>query len=62
MEIFGSLFTLLLQQEEAAEAALTLVSNAVVLAVDAHGALLGGTLRHPVLDLMEGGRRVRVQT
>lgn len=53
-----SLLALPLQQEVATKAALTLVPHTVVLATHTHGILFCGTLRHPVLNLMKGKRRV----
>lgn len=52
-----SLVTLSLQQEVATEAALTLVPHTVVLAIHTHSILFCGTLRHPVLNLLEGQRK-----
>lgn len=51
------LLTLPLQQEVATEAALTLVADAVVLAVHTHGVLLCGPLGHPFLNLFEKQRQ-----
>lgn len=53
-----SLHTNPLQQEVAAEAALTLVPNTVVLAVHTHSVLLRRTLRHPFLNLLEKRRQI----
>lgn len=52
-----SLLTLPLQQEVATEAALTLVADAVVLAVHTHGVLLCGPLGNPFLNLFEKQRQ-----
>lgn len=47
------LFALALQEKVSAEAALTLIPNAVVLTVHTHGIILSRALRNPVNDLQE---------
>lgn len=49
----NSLFTLSLQQEVATKAALTLVTNAVVLTVHTHSIILSRAFHYPGDDLEE---------
>ena len=64
----NSLVALPLEQEEAAETALTLVPHAVVLTAHTDCAVLRGALRHPLQDLggeggnTEGGRGMRTSS